>query len=423
MPTKIWNKNYFLLWQGQLVSMVGGQIFSVAILLWAKHYTESATMLGLLMMTYNIPGLIFGPIGGAIVDSYSRKMIIIMADLINGFMMLILAVLFFFITMQQDYILAWLFVTSAVTGLTRSIMGPAMLSAIPDLVPRDKLETANAIGMGTLQISQLCTQAVGGVLYRVWGMPLLSLINSISFLLSAISETFMDIPEHSKPDQTTTNSYTSIFKKHLHDTVSGFKYLISKKGMKELVLMAAIVNFFAVPAVMLLPFYVEDYLGATTDWYGYLVSAAGAGSLIGYTVSGKIRLRGDLRFFAICIVWQCVSLATLSLGMVDDRYSALGLLTLIGALNGFIGINVLSIIQTHIAPSMRGRAFGILGTVSGCLSPIALGLTGIIFDLTGKNIPAVYITIGAILTIPGIVIAFNSNCRSFITDERAAETI
>ena len=69
---KLFNRNYFLLWQGQFVSQLGNQVYAVAMLFWITHATNSASVLGLMMMLSSLPAVILGPIGGTLADRQSR---------------------------------------------------------------------------------------------------------------------------------------------------------------------------------------------------------------------------------------------------------------------------------------------------------------------------------------------------------------
>jgi len=80
MPARLLNKNFVLLFQGQLVSQIGSSIYMIALIFWLKHATESATLIGLLSMTATLPGVLLGPFGGTVADLFSRKMLIVVGD-------------------------------------------------------------------------------------------------------------------------------------------------------------------------------------------------------------------------------------------------------------------------------------------------------------------------------------------------------
>src|SRR5438874_13569547 len=83
-PKRTMNRNFVFLWQGQVVSQIGTQLFQVIVVLSLKHATESATLVGLLMMAATVPALLLGPLGGAVVDRYSRRAVLITGDFIRG---------------------------------------------------------------------------------------------------------------------------------------------------------------------------------------------------------------------------------------------------------------------------------------------------------------------------------------------------
>ena len=95
MKDKLFNKNFFLLWQGQTVSQIGSQIFSIALMFWIKHTTGSATLMGMVMTVSMLPAVLLGPFAGTLSDTFSRKKVIVIADFISGLNVLILAAIVF----------------------------------------------------------------------------------------------------------------------------------------------------------------------------------------------------------------------------------------------------------------------------------------------------------------------------------------
>ena len=80
---KLFNKNYFLLWQGQFMSRIGSQVYLIAMIIWIKEATDSASLLGLMGFIGGIPAVIFSIIGGVFADRHSRKKIIVFTDIIQ----------------------------------------------------------------------------------------------------------------------------------------------------------------------------------------------------------------------------------------------------------------------------------------------------------------------------------------------------
>ncbi len=416
---RLFNRNFFLLWQGQLVSQIGSQAFAIAMMFWIKHATGSATLMGMIMMVSMLPSVILGPLGGAFADRYSRRSIIIFSDLLSGIAVLALAGLMFLAPDTNDLIIVWLFAVSVLVAVVGSFFRPAISASIPDLVPKAKVTAANSLNQFSVQLATFIGQGAGGVLFRLLGAPVLFLVDGLTYLFSALSESFIKIPQTFREK---SEERANVFAEFKSDIAEGLHYVWKRTGLRNLLFGAAFLNFFSMPIILLLPFYVEDFLKARPDWYGFILAAFGVGAMLGYLAAGVLRLSGQARSVAMVIVLFCQTLGLGSLGIITIPVVALLAMFLIGIMNGFFNVNIMTVLQISTPSEIRGRVFGLLNTISMGLSPIAMALSGVIADLTNQNIPAIYVTCGIITASLSIPITANKEFRLFLACEPENES-
>lgn len=417
-PTKLFNRNYFLLWQGQTVSRLGTQVFSIALALWIKDATGSATQMGLVLMLSSLPAVILGPIGGAFADRFSRRKIIIFTDVINGIAFVALAGLMSFAPNATEVILVGLFIVSALSGILSAFFSPAISAAVPDIVPTNRLATANSLGQLSQQLAVFFGQGLGGTLYRVLGATVLFFFNGITYLFSAASETFITVPQVF-PEK--VSSWRAQLRQFWSEVAEGFYYIWENGGLRELVLVSALLNFFTAPILLLLPFYVEDVLQAPVDWYGFIIAAYGVGALIGYVAAGAVKvsstMRARLMIFFILLEAGGYGL----LAFVDTPLVALGLSVLGGFAGGYVTVNITTLLQFTTPGPIRGRVFGLLATISGAITPISMGISGIVADLLDQNIPLIYLVCGITMAGLTLLLALSKQFRQYLASEINAE--
>jgi len=414
LPTKLFNKNFVLLWQGQLVSQVGSQAFHIAMLFWVKQITGSASMMGLLLMASTIPAVLLGPIAGTFADRHSRRLILIVCDTFSGLSVLSLAALMFLMPQANDLTLIWIFIVSVLVAIFNAFFRPAQSAAIPDLVPSEKLTSANSLNQSSFQISNLVGQGLGGVLFRVLGAPMLFLVDGISYLFSAFSECFIKIPQKLPEKKLHFSQMIQEFKR---DTAIGLKYVWQNPGMRNFFFAISVLNFFSLPYLVLMPFYVEDYLKATPDWYGYLIAAWGLGSLIGYVVTGMIKTSGKTRSWLIMIFLSVASLILSLLGIIFVKEIIFVIHILVGMMSGYINVSIVTILQQTTPSDIRGRVFGLLTTIAAGLTPVSMGLSGVVADLLNQDIPLIFISVGIIGAVLAFLIALSKKFREYLAYE------
>jgi DHA3 family macrolide efflux protein-like MFS transporter len=418
--TTLFNKNFVLLFQGQFVSQLGSFVYFVAIVFWIKHATDSATIVGLIAMLATIPGILLGPFGGTFADHFSRKKIIVIGDIINGLTISSIAALMFFSPESTELIITLLFIEAVINGTVKSVFNPAIAAAIPDIVPEKSVDTANGLLQSSMQIAMLVGQTIGGVVYQLLGAPFVMLIDGATYLLSALSESFISIPQKKRE---VSETWSAAFQKFKGDTREGLRYVQEAEGLMGLFLVIALINFFTAPFGVLLPFFVEDTLGSTPAWFGYIIGGMAVGSIIGSVLAGALNVAPKNKGKVVI-----AALSLLAAGFIAFAYSsgpvvALLILAVVGLCSGIVAVLITSIIQLNTPTEIRGRVFGLLGTLSAGLTPISLGLAGVIADLLDRNIPLIYMASGLciLLLMPPLIInkSFH-NLMAFVGEGESA---
>ncbi len=419
-PTRLLNKNFVLLWQGQLVSQLGNQVHYIAAMFWVKHATGSAALMGTLMMAAMLPSVLLGPVGGTVADMYSRKKIIVLSDVLCGVGVLIAGAMLIYMPDQKSVIVAVLFVVSVFIGIIGSFFRPAIQASIPDLVPPEKIQAANSMNQSSMQISMFIGQGIGGVLFRILGAPLLFIIDGLTYLFSAASESLIKIPQV-VPEK--ANGTKEKFRKFKLDLVEGLQYVWQRRGMRDLFVAATFLNFFSAPFPVLMPFYVEDHLGATPDWFGFILAAFGVGALIGYAVAGSLKISGVIRSRLIITLLFVQSLQFALFGVVYDRFLALSITLFLGIFNGIINVYILTILQTTTPTEIRGRVFGLLQTIAGGLMPLGMGLGGVAAELLNNNVALIFIVSGLTTALCMVVVSASRPFREYLAYEVLAREV
>ena len=179
--------------------------------------------------------------------------------------------------------------------------------------------------------------------------------------------------------------------------------------------MVGTIHFFAMPFIVLMPFYVEINLSRGSEWYGFLMAGFSAGSVLGYVLAGTIYINPKRRALLMILSLSGAGLLFGFLGLVNSPLIALGVISAAGSLLGFFNINVMTIYQTTVEEKLRGRVMGLMMTITNAASPLGMLAGGLAGDLTGKNIPLIYTFCGAMILISVVVVGRQRSVLSFLS--------
>jgi MFS family permease len=412
---RLFNRNFVLLWQAQLVSQFGNQAFTIALMFWTAEATRSATTSGLVVLAGVLPLIALAPFTGTFADRQrSKKLrIVVSCDLTSGVLSTLLALWFVFA--PGAWRTAMLFAAALLIGVCNAFFDPAVNALAPDLVPRGQIEAANAFRLSSRQMTTLAAQALGGILYALVGPAALFLLNGLSFLFAGASETLIrpasaDVPPRPRTDGTHRG------RAFVAQTAEGFRYVAGQPGMIGLLVATSIFNALLTPVSILLPVYATGYLHADVRWYGLLLASISAGAVAGYTIIGAMcsKLTGSSRRSLLIGGYAVFAVALAVLGQVRSHTIALAVLFVTGLLTGIINVLVISTIQRRTPDAFRGRVLGLHTMMIRVLMPIGLVGGGVVADLTGRNVPVVYAFCGALALATATLLASRRTTRAFL---------
>ncbi|MBD3234871.1 MAG: MFS transporter [candidate division Zixibacteria bacterium] len=364
---KIWNKNFILLWQGQLVSSFGDMFYEIALGFWVLAVTGSTAIMGTLMAASIAPRVIISPFAGVLVDRSNRKWLIVLMDVIRG-----IAIIFVAIAAYTGIIKVWMVFAAGVTmGVCAAFFDPSVSSSIPDIVPKTKIVKANSVFRMIHSVSGVMGSSIGGILYQALGAPLMFLINGLSYIFSAGSETFIKIPKIEREAKEF---------KFWSELKAGFVFIWNVKGLRLLMLLSAMLNFIAmIGFVLILPLFERtESLGPAK--YGIVLAFFTAGMFLGMLTTSMIDIKPARRFVIFMVCGFIFSLCFAFFPVFIDIFIMSPLLFLAGFTNSIINIFIGSVLQLTVPQDKRGKVFSLLGTISGGLVPLGMAFGGILAE-------------------------------------------
>jgi MFS family permease len=365
--TKLWNLNFLLLWQGKLVSIMGDIAYEIALGFWILAVTGSTALMGTLMAATLLPRVIISPFAGVWVDRSNRKWLIVFMDLIRGVFVVLVG-----IAAITGIIQIWMvFVAGIILGICGAFFGTAVSSSIPDIVPKSKLVKANSAFALVSTGTSVVGNSASGFLYQLLGAPLMFLLNGISYIISGLTEIFVKIPRirHQKEE-----FY------FFEDMKSGFSFVWNYKGIKYMMFIATLLNFFAAMGIMLLLplFQRTQHLGPGR--YGVLMGAFAGGAFLGFILTSIVNIKSSNRFlvFFWCGIVFSAMLVVIPIYLYFPMMFALSVIS--GITNAILNALLSSILQLTVPQDKRGKVFGLLETVSQGLVPLSFAFGGVLAE-------------------------------------------
>jgi MFS family permease len=386
------DRNFRWFWIGSIFSYFSGQMQQPAQQWLAYELTGSPFKLGLVMAMQTVPMVVLSFYSGAIIDRIQKKTIMISYQICNALICIMVAILITLGAIQYWHLL----LASFLNGLNSALNLTARNAIIPELVPREKIYNAIALNNVGSNIAQIAGPALSGVLIAVIGTDGAYYV-AVGFTLAAAG-LFSFLTATSKIVINKGRSVTNNLKE-------GLQYLRIHNILIVLFSIECMVTIFGFSYQNLLPIFATE-LSQASEGYGFMLSAVGAGSLLGslfiaslgnFKKKGLILLTGCGALGLTLVLFSFSGAIGKTLGTdTGSLYLAIFILVLVGvATYAFLSTSN-TLIQMNVNSEFRGRINGIYGMVIG-LYPVSMLLAGTGAEYLGA--PLTVMIWGSVLTL------------------------
>jgi len=384
--------NFQLFFAGQLISLIGTWMQTVAQSWLVYRLTGSALLLGSVGFASQIPVFVLAPLGGSLADRHRRHRIIIGTQTSSMVLAFILAALTLSHTVQ-----VWqIFVLASLLGLVNAFDIPARQAFLVEMVGKEDLMNAIALNSSMFNSARVIGPAVAGVMVAKIGEGWCFFGNGLSYIAVIAGLLMMKVstPRHAEKRGSA-----------LEDIVEGIKYAQRTRPIRALLLLLGLVSLMGQPYAVLMPIFADKILHGGARALGILMGAAGVGALVGALI---LTMKRTVRGLG---TWVAISAAGFGAALIAFSFSRTFWLSV--ALLAPAGLFVMlemgcsnTLIQSMIPDNLRGRVmalysmmfmgmapFGALlgGALAHWLSaPVAVALGGI-FCIGGAGAFALYL--------------------------------
>ena len=383
------HRNFQLFFSGQLISLIGTWMQSVAQSWLVYRLTGSSVLLGLVGFSSQIPVFLLAPIGGIVADRKNRHHILIITQSLA--MLLAFALAAFTLT---GVIEVWhIFVFAAMLGLINAFDIPARQAFIVDMVGKENLINAIALNSSMFNGARIIGPAVAGVLVAAIGEAWCFFANGASYIAVIAGLLMMKVAPRLRANRAASP---------LADIVEGFKFAGQTGPVRALLLLLGLVSLAGMPYAVLMPIIADRILRGGASGLGILMGASGVGALVGaLSLAGRKGVAGLGRWVAFSSAGFGVSLILFSLSRTF--WLSAVLLVPVGL---FMMVQMASsntLIQTMVPDHLRGRVMAVYSMMFMGMAPLGSLLAGVLAGRLGA--PATVAAGGAVCVVGASIFA------------------
>ena len=402
-------RNFRMLWIGEGISLLGDQFYMIALPWLVLSLTGNALAVGTVMAMAGIPRALFMLVGGALTDRLTPRRLMINSNLARMILTGLLAALVLtnLIELWMLYALALLF------GLADAFFFPAQTSIVPQLVGKDQLQQGNAIIQGTATLSLFVGPILAGATiswldrgatHSTSGIALAFALDSLSFIASITMLSLMRIETTQAPVEKTDSGVLASIRE-------GVLYMWHDATLKVVFPITLGLNILINgPLAVGIPVVARTRFPEGAAAFGLIMSLFGGGALLGITLAGILpkpskKLLGTVSLSVLSLMG--IGLAVV--GLAPTMYIAAAAALVMGSVNGYANIMLITWLQQKVAPEMTGRVMSLVMFAAVGLNPVSTALAGALIEL---NPMVLLVCAGILMTLFTLAAAFSRAVRA-----------
>jgi MFS family permease len=374
------------LWLGATISQLGDQFYLVALPLLALQMTGSSVILGALLMTAAIPRALLMLVGGAVIDRFSARRVLLTTAAVRTVLVGAVAALTWFhlIQLWELYALTFAF------GVADAFSFPAGPALMPTLVPPEQLQPANALMQGSTVLTQMAGPAPAGLLIQAVGVASALFFDALSFV--GVILALLRIPDPPKaPAATEAPARPSM----LRSIGEGLRAVRNDPPLLSLMIVIATINICISGPITVGLASMATFLFKSPAAFGTLLSCFGGGTLAGILIGGRLR-RPRRRGLQFIIMSGLCGLELVAIGLILKLVAIALLLAVMGLGVGFVNVQFAAWMQMRVDRAILGRVMSVMMFSAVGLVPVSYAIAGL---LAAWSLPFLFIAAGAVLAI------------------------
>lgn len=374
-------RNIWLYASGSMTSRLGTFMYNFAVSFYVLTLTGSGTSFAFSILFGMLPRVILSPFAGVFADRFDRKKMVVLTDVLSGGLLMLVFMVSRFVPLE----LWMIYGSSAMLTIFNTFFGVTINASIPSLVDEKRLVDMNSKRATIDSSASLLGPLLGGAAYGLLGFQYFLIVNGLSFIVSAVTEMFMDFNVLNKPVRPSSRD-ESIFE----SMKDGVVYLKQHDLLFGLMKYILLINFFAIGISVTLPYISIEVLKATPVENGIVQIGFPLGMLVmsiiypKWSRGGKLYTNLALDLFLFGVLYMMLGLPVSPLMTKLGKYVKFAVIIGITFFHAFtvimINIPITTMIQKSIDDAYQGRVNGVISMIAQVISPIGVIIFGVMLD-------------------------------------------